>query len=77
MIQFAQVAVNVPGVHDQFDYLIPLNWRERLKPGHLVEVPFGKQMVQGIVVCLKTKSDHPEIKEITGVLDEETVVNSY
>ena len=77
MIQFAQIAVNVPGVHDQFDYLIPLNWRERLKPGHLVEVPFGKQMVQGIVVCLKTKSDHPEIKEITGVLDEETVVNSH
>ncbi len=77
MIQFAQVAVNVPGVHDQFDYLIPLNWRERLKPGHLVEVPFGKQMVQGIVVCLKTNSDYPEIKEITGVLDEETVVNSH
>ena len=77
MIQFAQVAVNVPGVHDQFDYLIPLNWRERLEPGHLVEVPFGKQMVQGIVVCLKTNSDYPEIKEITGVLDEETVVNLH
>ncbi len=77
MIQFAQVAVNVPGVHDQFDYLIPLNWRERLERGHLVEVPFGKQMVQGIVVCLKTSSDYPEIKEITGVLDEEPAVNSH
>ncbi len=77
MIKFAQIAVNVPGVHDQFDYLIPLNWQERLEPGHLVEVPFGKQMVQGIVVCLKTHSDYPEIKEITGVLDEETVVNSH
>jgi primosomal protein N' (replication factor Y) len=77
MIQFAQVAVNVPGVHGQFDYLVPPNWRERLAPGHLVEVPFGKQMVQGIVVRLKTDSDYPEIKEITGVLDEEPVVNLH
>ena len=77
MSQFAQVAVNVPGVHDQFDYLIPQKWRERLEPGHLVEVPFGKQMVQGIVVCIKTHSDHPEIKEISGVLDEEPVVNPH
>ena len=77
MIQFAQVAVNVPGVDNQFDYLIPLNWRNRLKPGHLVEVPFGKQMVQGIVVCLMAHSDYPEIKEIAGVLDEEPVVHSH
>ena len=76
MIRYAQIAVNVPGVHDQFDYLIPLNWQERLKVGHLVEVPFGKQMVQGIVVCLKTHSDYPEIKEISGVLDEEPAVNA-
>ena len=77
MIQFAQVAVNVPGVQGQFDYLVPSNWQERLEPGHLVEVPFGKQMVQGIVVRLKRDSDYPEIKEIIGVLDEEPVVNSY
>jgi len=77
MTQYAQVAVNVPGVYAQFDYLIPLNWRERLEPGHLVEVPFGKQMVQGIVVCLMAHSDYPEIKEIAGVLDEEPVVNSH
>ncbi len=77
MTQYAQVAVNVPGVHDQFDYMVPLNWRERLEPGCLVEVPFGKQMVQGIVVCLKTRSNYPEIKEIAGVLDEEPVVNSH
>jgi len=76
MIRYAQIAVNVPGVHDQFDYLIPSNWQERLEPGYLVEVPFGKQMVQGIVVCLKTHSDYPEIKEISGVLDEEPAVNS-
>lgn len=76
MIRYAQIAVNVPGVHDQFDYLVPLNWQERLEPGHLVEVPFGKQMVQGIVVCLKTHSDYPEIKEISGVLDEDPAVNS-
>jgi len=76
MIRYAQIAVNVPGVHDQFDYLIPSNWQGRLEPGHLVEVPFGKQMVQGIVVCLKTHSDYPEIKEISGVLDEEPAINS-
>lgn len=75
MDRFAQIAVNVPSVHDQFDYLIPINWRERLKPGHLVEVPFGKQKVQGIVVGLKANSNFSEIKEIGGVLDEEPAVN--
>ena len=38
MAKYAQVAVYVPGVIDQFDYLIPQTWRARLRPGHLVEV---------------------------------------
>ena len=76
MEHYAQVAVNVPGVHEQFDYLIPQKWRNQIMEGHLVEVPFGKQKVQGIVVCLKKNTDFSEIKEIAGILDEKPVVNS-
>ena len=76
MAKFAQVAVYVPGVGDQFDYLIPQEWRGRLKPGHLVEVPFNTQQVQGIVVSLSEISDFPDIKEIAAVIDDVPVVSS-
>ena len=76
MEQYAKIAVNVPGVHEQFDYLIPQKWRNQIMEGHLVEVPFGKQKVQGIVVYLKKNTDYSEIKEIAGILDEKPAVNS-
>jgi len=75
MAKFAQVAVYVPGVGNQFDYLIPKAWRSRLKPGHLVEVPFNTQQVQGIVISLSESNDLPEIKEITAVIDDVPVVS--
>ncbi|MDO9546374.1 MAG: primosomal protein N' [Pelolinea sp.] len=75
MAKFAQVAVYVPGVNDQFDYLIPQNWQGRLKPGHLVEVPFNTQQVQGIVTSFSETSDFPDIKEIAAVIDDVPVVS--
>ena len=45
MDQFAEIAVNVAGVGEKFDYLVPANLRGKLSPGHLVEVPFGTQKV--------------------------------
>ncbi len=39
MPRFAQVAVNVPGVQDVFDYSIPSDFAGLISPGGLVEVP--------------------------------------
>ena len=72
---YAQVAVYVPGVVDQFDYLIPKTWQGKLRPGHLVEIPFNTQQVQGVVISLSETSDISEIKEISAVIDDIPVVN--
>ncbi len=74
MLHFAQVAVNVPGVQDSFDYRIPEQLAGILKAGYLVEVPFGSQMVQGIVLRLKSTSDVPETRLIENILENAPVV---
>jgi primosomal protein N' (replication factor Y) (superfamily II helicase) len=75
LAKYAQVAVYVPGVVDQFDYLIPKACQDRLRPGHLVEVPFNTQQVQGIVISLSETSDISEIKVISALIDDIPVVN--
>ena len=74
MTCFARIAVNVPGVKDFFDYSIPENLEEKLAEGWLVEVPFGSQMVQGIILETKKDSEVPEVRPITKILENSTVL---
>lgn len=76
MSSFAQIAVNVPGVQDLFDYSIPDKFGKILDKGWLVEVPFGRQTVQGIILELKQNSDVPEMRPITTILEESPVLTS-
>ena len=76
MLRFAQIAVNVPGVQDRFDYRIPEQLSAALDVGWLVEVPFGSQMVQGIVLRRKAASDVPATRLIENVLEVAPVVTS-
>ena len=71
---FARIAVNVPGVWDFFDYSIPENYEEKLAEGWLVEVPFGSQMVQGIVLEVKRETDILETRLIEAVLEDSAVL---
>jgi primosomal protein N' (replication factor Y) (superfamily II helicase) len=57
-----------------YHYAIPREWSERLTPGHLVQVPFGKQEVQGIVVALHDESPMSNTRYITAVVDETPIV---
>jgi primosomal protein N' (replication factor Y) len=72
--RFAQVAVNVPVVQDLFDYSIPSAMAEMLDVGWLVEVPFGNQTVQGILLRQKDTSDVTETRPIENVLEGAPVV---
>lgn len=49
---------------DYFDYLIPEKLKIRLKPGHLVEIPFKKSSLFGIVDSIKNTSDFSYLKQI-------------
>ena len=57
-----------------YHYAVPREWLGKLQPGHLVQVPFGKQEVQGIVTALSDESPVAETRYITAVVDETPVV---
>ncbi len=66
---FIRVTVNIPTISGVFDYSVPPALEKDIHPGTLVVVPFGKQVVQGIVVELVETPAVEETREITGVLD--------
>jgi primosomal protein N' (replication factor Y) len=75
MKEFARVAVNVPEVRGLFDYAIPPEMVNSLSAGCLVEVPFGKQNVQGVVTELLDQADVADTKPISALVDEFPVLN--
>lgn len=58
-----------------FHYAIPPSLCNRLVPGHLVWVPFGSRLLQGIVVALDATTPVSETREIVGLADEAPVVS--
>ena len=72
--KFAEIAVNVTGVGESFDYRVPGTHADTIRPGHLVEVPFGSQRVQGVVMCLKQTSEVEQVKDITSLIEEDPVI---
>ena len=74
MKEFARVAVNVPEVRDLFDYSIPQGMAGSLSAGCLVEVPFGKQNVQGVVIELLDQAEVAETKPISALVNDHPVL---
>ncbi len=57
-----------------FHYHIPSHLTERLRPGHLVAVPFRNQQLTGVVVRLTDHSPVEQTKPVAALLDPEPVV---
>ncbi len=74
MTTFVEVAVNVPQVSGTFHYHLPPELEGLIKPGHLVEVPFGHQQVQGVVFKLVDHPEVPETKAVLSLVDEQAVL---
>ncbi len=66
---FVSVAVNIPTLCGVFDYSVPEELEPGVRPGLLVVVPFGKQVVQGIVVEQVETPAVEETKNIIAILD--------
>lgn len=77
MHAFARVVVNVPTVSGVFDYHIPEILQGTLSVGCLVTIPFGQQVVQGIVSEIIEESQVPNLKDIIDLLDSHPVVNPH
>lgn len=77
MTAFVQVAVNVPlsgpGV---FDYHLPEALEGQVKPGCLVIVPFGRQIVQGLVLRQMAESAVLETRPVQSLVDEQPALTA-
>ncbi|NPV85406.1 MAG: primosomal protein N' [Anaerolineae bacterium] len=73
---FVRLSVNIPQTSGLFDYYLPESIQDLVKPGCLVEVPFGKQTVQAIVVERIAEPCVAETRPVLALLDVEPVVTS-
>jgi len=74
MTTYVEIAVNVPQVSGSFHYHLLPELEGHVQPGHLVEVPFGSQKVQGVVMRLLRQAEVPETKPVTSLLYEQVVL---
>jgi len=66
---FARVAVNVPSLTGVFDYHLPHDLEGKVSVGNLVSVPFGNQIVQGVILELVAVPAIADTKPILSLLD--------
>jgi primosomal protein N' (replication factor Y) len=66
---FARLAVNLPAVSGMFDYSVPPELAGQVGLGSLVTAPFGKQMVQGVVMELLDVASVADTKPLESLLD--------
>ena len=77
MTHYARISVNIAQVSGVFDYSIPEELIPAIQPGSLVQVPFGKQVVQGIVVALPETPMVADTREVDEVIESEPVVTQH
>ena len=70
---YAEVILNLP-IRHAFTYHIPKHF-ETVLPGTRVFIPFGKQMITGIVVNILDKSPYSSCKDIIDVLDDRPLLS--
>lgn len=68
------VEININKKEKTFDYIVPSNMQTYIKKGVRVKVPFGKQILEGFVLNIKSESNY-DIKEIIDVIDKEPILN--
>lgn len=76
MPTYVEIAVNVPQVSGVFHYHLPGILEGKVKTGHLVEVPFGKQHVQGVVLREITQPAVAETRAVHELIDPEAVLTA-
>ncbi|MGA2110951.1 MAG: primosomal protein N' [Anaerolineales bacterium] len=74
MTHYVEVAVNVPTQQGVFHYHVPPEWEAVPAMGTLVQVPFGSQQHQGIVLGEVAVPEVPETKPLGPLLDPQPVL---
>jgi primosomal protein N' (replication factor Y) len=74
MPAFVEIAVNVPQINELYDYHLPPELEGIVEPGHLVEVPFAHQTVQGVVIRILATPSVPETRPVHSLIDPQAVL---
>ncbi len=74
--RFVRVAVNAPPVRGAFDYHLPSELLDQVRPGHLVTVPFGRRTVQGVVLHLPSMPAVEETRSVNSLVDRNPVLTT-
>ena len=71
---YAEIVVNLP-VEGTFHYHIPAELAGRLQVGHLVEVSFGQQKAQGVILGFDTRAPVEQTKPVIRLIDRDPVID--
>jgi primosomal protein N' (replication factor Y) (superfamily II helicase) len=74
MPTYVEIAVNVPHVNEVFHYHLSAELEGQVQPGQLVEVPFGRQQVQGVVLRYVDEPEISQTKPVSALLDPTPVL---
>lgn len=69
------VEISHQNVDKIFDYHVPDVLVSEIKVGIRVEVPFGKQTLEGFVLEIKDRSDCDNLRDIISIVDNDIVLN--
>ena len=75
MIVGVLVEITNRNVDRVFDYNVPDNLINDIKVGIRVSVPFGRMVLEGFVVEIKSKSSLSELKDVIDIVDRDIVLN--
>jgi len=75
---YATVVVNrkVAAVDKAFDYIVPEDLKGRIERGSIVRIPFGNQLLEGIVVDFCDTSSVSGLKAIAGLISSRPLFNA-
>lgn len=76
MSSFVDVSINIAQIDQSYSYRVPTELESELKPGHLVMVPFGRQLAQGIVLGFIDKPEVEEVKDVIQLLADDVVLTA-
>lgn len=76
MIASVLIEYSVKSLDKTFDYIVPDELKNKIKKGHKVLVPFGKQIVEGFVMEIKKEQDKTiEYKEVIEIVESTFCLN--
>ena len=73
--RYAELVINIEApLENTFHYHVPGDLRARIRPGHLVEVEFGRRLAQGVVLRLDDETPVEDTKPVIALVDARPVL---